>query len=55
MRVPAGEGGCGCGGSNSFAADLQMMADLMAEQKKAEAVDRFYQAQEKLIASRRST
>jgi hypothetical protein len=52
VRVPASA--CGCNGSSSdFHADLQMMADVMAEQQAADRRDQFFAAQERLLAKRK--
>lgn len=53
VRVPASA--CGCGGAaTDFHADLQMMADVMAEQQAADKRDAFFAAQERLLAKRKS-
>lgn len=51
VRVPASS--CSCSGGASFHEDLQMMADLMAEQQAADRRAAFYAAQERLLAKRK--
>lgn len=52
VRVPASA--CGCGGSSDFHSQLQMMADVMAEQQAADKRDQFFAAQERMIAKRKA-
>lgn len=52
VKVPAGAS-CGCSGGGSFHEDLQMMADIMAEQQAADRREAFFAAQERLLAKRR--
>lgn len=51
VRVPASA--CGCSGGGSFHEDLQIMADLMAEQQAADRRAAFFAAQERMLAKRK--
>jgi hypothetical protein len=51
VRVPASA--CGCSGGASFHEDLQMMADIMAQQQAADRRAAFFAAQERMLAKQK--